>query len=74
MKNGMVEWQEQTSARMANGPEPGSPAALSAPINMQDVRLVAGEGKLPAWAVLDAVNIILRRRAAAIHQQKGAEK
>lgn len=32
------------------------------PITMQDIRLVAGEGKLPAWAVLDAVNAILRQR------------
>lgn len=38
-------------------------AALFAPIGMQDVRLVTGAGKLPAWAILDAVNVILRSRA-----------
>lgn len=33
------------------------------PINMQDVRLVCGEGKLEAKHVLEAVNIILKQRA-----------
>lgn len=70
MTNGMQEQQERINAEMAKGPQPGSPAALSAPITMQDVRLVAGEGKLPAWAVLDAVNVILRRRAEMIYQQR----
>ncbi len=32
------------------------------PINMQDVRLVCGEGKLEAKHVLEAVNIILKQR------------
>jgi hypothetical protein len=34
-------------------------------ISMQDVRLVAGEGKLSAHTVLDAVNVILRQRQNA---------
>jgi len=38
------------------------------PITMQDIRLVAGEGKLPAWAVLDACNIIVRQRLATLPQ------
>ena len=36
---------------------------LRAPITMQDIRLCAGEGKLSAATVLQAVNAILGRRA-----------
>lgn len=32
------------------------------PITMQDVRLIAGEGKLEAWTVLEACNVINRQR------------
>jgi len=35
---------------------------LTAPIGMQDVRLVAGEGKLSAAHTLQAVNVILKQR------------
>lgn len=43
---------------------------LAAPIGMQDVRLVAGEGKLAAAHVLQAVNVILKqRRDRALTQQ-----
>jgi hypothetical protein len=33
------------------------------PITMQEVRLVAGEGKLNAATVLQAVNVILKQRS-----------
>lgn len=42
------------------------------PINMQDIRLVAGEGKLDAHTVLIAVNIILRQRASSPLSSKDA--
>ena len=42
-------------------------AALGARITMQDVRLCAGEGRLSAATVLQAVNAILRNRAAHLH-------
>lgn len=38
-------------------------STVTTDISMQDVRLVAGEGKLTARQVLDSVNIILRQRA-----------
>lgn len=46
-------------------------AELEKPITMQDVRLCAGEGKLSASTVLQAVNAILNRRAAAFHAKIG---
>lgn len=42
--------------------------AAFGPIGMQDIRLVAGEGKLSAANVLDATNIILRQRARVLEQ------
>lgn len=33
------------------------------PLGWQDIRLVAGEGVLPGHIIMDAVNIILKRRA-----------
>jgi hypothetical protein len=38
-------------------------STVTADISMQDVRLVAGEGKLSARQALDAVNVTLRQRA-----------
>lgn len=35
---------------------------LAKPITMQEIRLCVGEGKLPAWAVLDGANAVLRQR------------
>ncbi len=36
--------------------------ALKRPITMQDIRLMAGEGKLSAHTVLEAANAVLRSR------------
>lgn len=41
------------------------PAPVNTPITMQDVRLMAGEGKLSGADVLAACNAILRQRGAA---------
>lgn len=41
-------------------------AAMFAPITMQDVRLVTGEGTLVRRHILDAVNIILRQRSECV--------
>lgn len=45
---------------LASAPQPQ--VAAWKPITMQDIRLCAGEGKLPAWAILDVCNNIIRRR------------
>jgi hypothetical protein len=49
--------------------------AISKPINMQDIRLAVGEGKLSPFVVLDGANAELRRRAAELRapMQKGGE-
>lgn len=61
-----------TAAHLAGGLWANGLLAKAKPITMQDVRLVAGEGKLAAHTVLDAVNAILRQRHAL--QPEGASQ
>lgn len=74
-------WDEMTNiaAKIRSLATPPAPQpseaereAIARPINMQDIRLIAGEGKLPQWALIDAFNIILRQRADAILARRSA--